>query len=691
MPGKLLTVFASKGGVGKSFIAVNLAVNLHLETRAKVLFLDYGLPLSVDAAALLDLKKLNGLEPLAPNAAKLAPSLLKGYATPHPSGIDALCANASGRELPPETFSPANTEALLTRLLQVYDYLVLDAGARFEAGLEKALDLSSLILLVTTPGYLALQRCRSDIAFLRLKNFPQDGIKLALNCAGKAELSDRRFIEQTTGKELFGVIPFDADAAASPPGKTYPVDFPRHEAAKAFDELTGKLLRALDQLPSRVAALGAEIEGADLEEDLDALKIGIHQKLLETFDLKHADMEIESNPQRRKELEEELVRRITELLDSQTAMRSREKRAVLVREILQDVLGFGPLEDLLANPEISEIMVNRYDRLYVEKRGLIHAIDKKFVSEKHLMRVIERIVAPLGRKIDTSTPMVDARLKDGSRVNAIIPPLAIHGAALTIRKFPLKRLSVDDLMGYDTLNRQIAEFLKTAVAARLNVLVSGGTGSGKTTLLNVLSGFIPQEERIITVEDSAELRLQQPHVIILESRPPNIEGAGEISIRDLVRNTLRMRPDRIIVGECRGAEALDMLQAMNTGHDGSLTTIHANSPREAVSRLETLVMFAGFELSPRAIKEQIVGAVDLVVQIKRFKDGVRRIVQVTELTGLEGEVVTMGDVFEFKHTGSTPEGRIQGAFVSTGYIPRCLKLFEERGMPLPREIFWTAA
>ena len=694
MAGKLLSVFASKGGVGKSFIAVNLAVNLHLETRAKVLLLDYGLPLSIDAACLLDLKKINGLETILPNAAKLTPGLLKSYATPHSSGIDALCANSSCRECDPDSFSPAKLAIVLTKLLQVYDYIVADLAAGFDPKLEKLLDLSSLILLVAAPEYLALQRCRTDIAFLRSKNFPQDAIRLAFNFvgknAGKNEGMDRRHLEQTVGKEIFGAIPFDPNAEAVPAGKTYPKDFPRHEVTKAFDELTGNVLRSLDQIGSRVAdaALDARPEAG---EDLDAIKQATHQKLLETFDLKHADIEAENNPQRRKELEEEVTRRIVEILDSQTAIRSREVRAVLVREVLQDVLGLGPLEDMLADPAISEIMVNRYDCVYVEKHGKIVEIDKKFLSEKHLMRVIERIVAPLGRKIDTSTPMVDARLKDGSRVNAIIPPLAINGAALTIRKFPAQHLSVDDLVAYQTLNRQIAEFLKTAVATRLNVLVSGGTGSGKTTLLNVLSGFIPPEERIVTVEDSAELRLQQPHVITLESRPPNIEGAGEVSIRDLVRNTLRMRPDRIIVGECRGAEALDMLQAMNTGHDGSLTTIHANSPREAISRLETLVMFAGFDLAPRAIREQIAGAIDLVVQIKRFNDGKRRIVQVTEITGLEAEVLTMGDVFEFKSSGVGPDGRVTGAFVSTGYIPRCLKLFEERGVALPREIFWTAA
>jgi pilus assembly protein CpaF len=285
--------------------------------------------------------------------------------------------------------------------------------------------------------------------------------------------------------------------------------------------------------------------------------------------------------------------------------------------------------------------------------------------------------------------MVDARLKDGSRVNAIIPPLAVKGACLTIRKFPEDQIRVDDLINFGAVNEQIIEFLKTAVLAKLNILISGGTGSGKTTLLNILSSFIPANERIITIEDSAELKLRQPHVVTLESRPANIEGKREVFIRDLVKNSLRMRPDRIVIGECRGAEALDMLQAMNTGHDGSLTTIHANSCREALSRLETLVMYAGLELPMKAIKEQVVGAIDLIVQISRFKDGTRKVIQVSEVDGMQGEVITLGDVFVFKQRGEEND-RVVGEFSSTGYVPRCSDRFSERGLHIPREVFWTS-
>jgi Flp pilus assembly CpaF family ATPase len=348
------------------------------------------------------------------------------------------------------------------------------------------------------------------------------------------------------------------------------------------------------------------------------------------------------------------------------------------------------LEDILSDKSVSEIMVNTWNEIYVERKGRLTRIDKKFFSEQHLVNIITRITGPLGRKIDTSTPMVDARLKDGSRVNAIIPPLAVRGACITIRKFPEDQIGIDDLVGFGTLNKQMVEFLRSAVIAKMNILISGGTGSGKTTLLNILSSFIPEDERIITIEDSAELKLRQPHVVTLESRPENIEGKGAVSIRDLVKNSLRMRPDRIVVGECRGAESLDMLQAMNTGHDGSLTTIHSNSCREALSRLETLVMYAGFELPVKAIKEQIVGAIDLIVQISRFKDGSRKVIQVAEVGSMESDDITLGDVFVYRQSGEE-DNRVVGNFTSTGYVPKCVTRFEERGLHVPREVFWTSS
>ncbi|MBI5485159.1 MAG: CpaF family protein [Deltaproteobacteria bacterium] len=427
----------------------------------------------------------------------------------------------------------------------------------------------------------------------------------------------------------------------------------------------------------------------DAPLDLDVLKRSVHEKLLESIDFKKLDTEVGQDSEKTDALRRTVAQKISEILDQESGLQDRHLRAQIVKEVLQEALGLGPLEDLLADGAISEIMVNSWNEIFVEKKGRLTRIDKKFFSEQHLINIISRITAPLGRKIDTSTPMVDARLKDGSRVNAIIPPLAVKGACLTIRKFPEDRIGVAELIKFGALNTQMVEFLKTAVLAKLNILISGGTGSGKTTLLNILSGFIPENERIITIEDSAELQLRQPHVVTLESRPANIEGKGEVFIRDLVKNSLRMRPDRIVIGECRGAEALDMLQAMNTGHDGSLTTIHSNSSREALSRLETLVMYAGFELPVKAIKEQIVGAIDLIVQVSRFKDGSRKVIQISEVDGMQGEVITLGDVFVYRQRGEEKE-RVVGEFAATGYVPQCIERFSERGLHIPREVFWTS-
>ncbi len=696
MASALVSLYSSRGGVGRTFLSVNLAVDLLLETRERTLLLDLGQPVSMDAALFLSLPQVNAIEQILPSAARLAPAMLKSYAASHKSGLDVLGLRgphaAKAAPVDPDALS-----ALLERLSSIYAWIVADLGHGFDPAWERLLDLSDAILVPAAPDALSLAHARADLEFLRQRNYSQDTVRLVLNRVGEDERLTPQAMEQHAGREAFGAVPFDRNAAANlAGGRTYPGDHPRHEVTKAFDALSHALATLAAQGRARGPRPKAAVPGAaagqpDARPDIDAVKRSLHQRLLETFDLKYADMAVENDPGKREELRQEVTRQIILLLDESSAIRSREARDRLVGELLQDVLGLGLLEDLLHDPSISEIMVNSYDTIYVERGGVIETSARKFLSERHLMRIIERIVAPLGRKIDTSTPMVDARLADGSRVNAIIPPLAVKGAALTIRKFPEKKLGFKDLIGFGSLSPQMEMFLQAAVLARLNILISGGTGSGKTTLLNTLSGCIPSGERIITVEDSAELKLQQPHVITLEARPPNIEGKGEVTIRDLVRNCLRMRPDRIVVGECRGAEALDMLQAMNTGHDGSLTTIHANSAREALSRLETLVMYAGFELTPRTIREQVTGAIDLILQIKRFKDGKRRIVQITEVTGMESDVITLGDVFVFRQEGTPTPQSVRGAYVATGYIPRCLADFEDRGVAVPREIFWTAA
>jgi pilus assembly protein CpaF len=369
-----------------------------------------------------------------------------------------------------------------------------------------------------------------------------------------------------------------------------------------------------------------------------------------------------------------------------------DERQLLLREVTDDVLGYGPLQHLLDDPSVTEIMVNGADAVYVERAGRLTRTPARFASEAHLRRVIERIVSQVGRRIDESSPLVDARLADGSRVNAVIPPLAFGGSSLTVRKFSRQPWSVDDLVRFGTLGPDMADLLRACVQARLNVIVSGGTGSGKTTLLNALSSFIPEEERIVTIEDAVELQLQQDHVVRLEARPANIEGRGGVTIRDLVRNALRMRPDRIVVGEVRGGESLDMLQAMNTGHDGSMSTVHANSPRDALARLETLVLMSGLDLPSRAIREQIVSAVDVVVQLSRLRDGSRRVTHVTEVQGLESETPVLQDVYRFDDAaGVDAAGRFLGACRPTGVRPRFAERFTELGITVPPAVFGAAA
>jgi pilus assembly protein CpaF len=363
-------------------------------------------------------------------------------------------------------------------------------------------------------------------------------------------------------------------------------------------------------------------------------------------------------------------------------------RARVANEILDDIMGHGPLEPYLRDPEVSEIMVNGHDQLYVERSGRLYTVEAAFTDEAHLRRTIDKIVARIGRRVDEASPMVDARLPDGSRVNAVVPPIALDGSLLTIRKFAADPFTVDDLVSFGTMTPQTAAVLRACVHGRLNIVISGGTGSGKTTTLNVLSSFVPPDERIITIEDAAELQLRQDHVLRLESRPANLEGRGQIEIRDLVRNALRMRPDRIIVGEVRDGAALDMLQAMNTGHDGSITTVHSNSPRDSLSRLETMVLMAGIELPERAIREQMASAIDVIVHQSRLKDGTRRITHITEVEGMEGDIITLQDVFTFDfRAGVDASGTYRGTLRSTGLRPRFLERLTDRGIQIPPETF----
>jgi pilus assembly protein CpaF len=417
------------------------------------------------------------------------------------------------------------------------------------------------------------------------------------------------------------------------------------------------------------------------------LKTRVHHEVIATLGAELFKQDANDN------MSERVLRAVTEQLTLDRTPLTREERRQLVREITDDILGYGPLEPFLRDDSVTEVMVNAYDRIYVERSGRLERTPAAFVDNAHLLRIIDKIVSQVGRRVDESSPMVDARLPDGSRVNAIIPPLALKGPTLTIRKFARDPYTMNDLIGFGTVTGKSAQFLSACVRGKLNILISGGTGTGKTTTLNALSAFVPGDERIVTIEDAAELQLQQEHVITLESRPPNIEGVGEVRIRELVRNALRMRPDRIIVGEVRGAETLDMLQAMNTGHEGSLTTIHANSPRDALSRLETLVLTAGIDLPLRAIREQISSAFDLLVQIQRLVDGSRRITHVTEVLRMESDVITLQDIFAAKppeaeeHNPTAGRTKLLTPLQSTGLKPQFLEKLAANGVVLPPSFF----
>ncbi len=458
-----------------------------------------------------------------------------------------------------------------------------------------------------------------------------------------------------------------------------------------------------------MSSLAERLMRAQRPDRVTEIRNRVQTKLVEVLGTKLNDPNLSES-----EVQELVHKRLRELLDEEQATLSAQEKAQIIKHIGDSVLGLGPLEPFVRDPNVTEVMVNNAESIFVERGGKLYPTGASFADEDQLRRVIEKIVAKVGRRIDEASPYVDARLPDGSRVNAIIPPLAVDGAALTIRKFGADPYEVDDLVAFGTMSPSVAEFLEACVRGRVNVLVAGGTGTGKTTTLNVLSSFIPVDERIITIEDAAELRLQQPHVVRLESRPPNIEGKGEVTIRDLVRNALRMRPDRIVVGEVRGGEALDMLQAMNTGHDGSITTVHANSPRDVLSRLETMTLMAGMDLTIRAVREQISSAVNLIIHLTRLQDGSRRVTQVTEVVGMEGEVITLQDIFKFEYVQSAATaaakagrkaatesvtdmvrhddgGRVQGELKPTGLRPTFLEKLADRGIGVSASLFVPVA
>jgi len=468
-----------------------------------------------------------------------------------------------------------------------------------------------------------------------------------------------------------------ANTASPPPPPAAPParpGTPPPAAADAAGRPGASPLLARTGLQQRTGGSGKSL----LQQQYINLRSRVHLRLVE---------ELADSDNNEAEIVTKLAELVTEVAAELNMPLSRQERQRLVEQLTHDVLGLGPLEGLLADPDITEIMINGPKQIYVEMRGKITLSPVSFETNEQLLQVIDRIVSSIGRRVDESSPMVDARLKDGSRVNVIIPPLALRGPTMTIRKFAKDPLTIDNLVSFGSITRPMVEFLQACVRARLNIVVSGGTGSGKTTTLNILSGFIPEDERIVTIEDAAELQLRQEHVVTLETRPANVEGRGAVHIRELVINSLRMRPDRIVVGECRGGEALDMLQAMNTGHDGSLTTAHANSPHDCLARLETMVLMAGAELPSRAIREQIASAVNIIVQQSRLRDGTRKVTNITEVLGFDGDRIHVQDIFIFKQTGVDEEGRVLGHLMPTGVVPRCLEHLTSSGEGVDESIF----
>ncbi len=705
MAGKAISVFSVKGGGGASLLAANLAVSLKRETRGTVALVDLAHPVPGTVALYLGLSDPKAVADVVSLLDRLQPALLKGYLTTHSSGVTVV--PAANDALQEKVLSRDKLERFVELLLRAYDYVVVDLGSIVSADSIPILDLSAAVCVVVTPEVASVTQARRAIEYLQSYHFSRDMMRLVLNRYGTRMAFPPETIEESTGLAIALYLPEDVDLVEQSISDAEPFvsSSPRHPVSKALDGFTQQLVAdfgqgGLDFMGSARRARGEAgrrsglptepevLAPPDERDEIRDIKIRIHRRLIDEIDFKKADLELAKDPKKKSKLRGKTEVKIVSLLDEEAkGLSDRTVRKQLVKEILDEALGLGPLEELLRDPDVSEIMVNGIDQVYMERGGKIVLTDHRFLTEDQLRAIIERIVAPLGRRIDEKSPMVDARLEDGSRVNAIIRPLAIDGPSVTIRKFSKTPLTVADLIRFGAFTPQMAQFFEASVLARQNVVISGGTGSGKTTFLNVLSSFIPADERIVTIEDSAELQLPQEHVVRLESRPPNIEGEGAVTIRDLVRNSLRMRPDRIVVGECRAGEALDMLQAMNTGHDGSLTTVHANTPRDALSRLETMSLMAGLDLPSRAIREQIGSAVDLVFQQTRLSDGSRRVTHVSEVTGREGDVFTMADIFLFKQTGLTPENKVLGQFVPTGMIPKFIETLQRRGIKVPREIF----
>jgi septum site-determining protein MinD len=699
MAGYIISVIGGKGGVGKSQFAANLAYAYASEINNKVLLLDFDQRACGDQNLITGLKSPKSLKDLAEFPGAIDPkSIMMFLATKN---------NVSLVSMPGEPAAAAqiSEEALgktLKALPNIFPITVIDVGSELTPLALKALEFSTLILTVVTPDLLAVNQSKRLYTDLVTMLFPKDMIQIVMNQFVNGHPVSPQVVEKQIGKPVFAVIGKDDQNTVQALNKSTPVFLINKSAPFSAGItdcvrkiVTKNVLGALEKLakPQNAGANQKKEEAGPPQpgkkNPWTELKSRIHKALVEEMDLKKNQGD-EKDPKVQLILREQTKKKVVELLgkeDTKGILNSREDMNKIVKEILDEALALGPLEDMLKDRSISEIMVIGPYKIYYEQGGKVKLSDVVFTNDRQVMNVIERIVAPIGRRIDEKTPYVDARLQDGSRVHAIIPPCALDGCTITIRKFPESRLTYKDLIKWGSCTENMADFLRLAVEAKRNIVVSGGTGSGKTTLINVLGGFIPENQRIITCEDSAELNFPQEHVVRLETKPPSLEGDGAVDIRCLVKQTLRMRPDRIVVGECRGGETLDMLQAMNTGHDGSMTTVHSNTPRDCVSRLETLVQYAGAGLPQKAIKEMVAAAVHMIVQQSRLEDGSRKVMYITEIGGMQGEVITLQDIFIFKQEGMNKQGKITGKFLATGFIPKFVEMMERKGYKIPRTIF----
>jgi len=709
---KTIAVFSTKGGVGKTLISTNLAVSLVKDQFKRVCLVDFDLQLPGDMARMLNIApEKSALDLFAylgrATSTLIPPTSQKRYdfITKTSFGLDFLPGILKPQQA--NNFSADKIKDAFDFLGSHYDYIVVDVGKSFSESFVATLNQCNLILLVVTPDILSIYQTRWALDTLQYLQIPLSMVKIVLNRAES--------ISSISLEEIKTKLPIEIITSLTSEGKVIglavncgiPVvlDNPRIKFSQGITKLSSLLAsnpkifiehKNVDQLklketePEKAddfwvkfglaeAAAPVQVE----EEEILILKRRIHSRLIEKLNIKKLDMKVFSDPAKKKELKNKAEMLISNLLveESGVFISSPEVRKKLVKEITDEALGFGPLEDLLADPEITDIMVNNKDEIYIERKGKLEPTNKKFISNEQVKIVIERIIAPIGRRIDESVPMVDARLPDGSRVNSIIPPLSLGGPTLTIRKFRKERFKAEELISLNTFNANILQFIQACVLTRKNIIVSGGTGSGKTTILNVFSSFIPNNERIITIEDAAELKIERVNTISLETRTPDADGKGGVSLRDLIRNALRMAPDRLIVGEVRGEEAIDMLQAMATGHTGTIGIVHGNSPKDVLARLETMVMMSGINLPLGEVRKVIASTINVIVHIERLRDGTRKVTHITEVRGLDREEIVLNDLFVFRFEKIAEDGTVVGKLKpSIKFYPLFFQKFQQMGL-----------